>query len=51
MDLSIFMIIQNDYENLLGRIVCREMDFTGKPMKGFLFIYPEGSSKETDWDF
>lgn len=42
---------KNAYENLLQRAGCREMDFTGKPMKGFLFIYPEGFDNETDLDF
>lgn len=27
------------------------MDFTGKPMKGFLFVYPEGFDNEQDLDF
>lgn len=30
---------------------CREMDFTGKPMKGFLFVYPEGFDQEADLEF
>ncbi len=29
----------------------REMDFTGKAMRGFLFIDPEGFDEETDLDF
>lgn len=39
------------YGDLLQKKGCREMDFTGKPMKGFLFIYPEGFDSETDLDF
>lgn len=39
------------YEKLLKKKGCREMDFTGKPMKGFLFIYPEGFDNEKDLDF
>lgn len=39
------------YEDLLSRKGCREMDFTGKPMKGFLFIYPEGFDQDEDLDF
>lgn len=39
------------YDDLLDRPGCREMDFTGKPMKGFLFIYPEGFDKDVDLDF
>ncbi|MBK5279010.1 MAG: TfoX/Sxy family protein [Bacteroidia bacterium] len=39
------------YEDLLLLKGCREMDFTGKAMKGFLFIYPEGFDAEKDMDF
>ncbi len=39
------------YKDLLDRPGCREMDFTGRPMKGFLFIYPEGIDSEADLDF
>ena len=39
------------YDDLLARPGCREMDFTGKPMKGFLFIYPEGFDSDADLDF
>jgi TfoX/Sxy family transcriptional regulator of competence genes len=39
------------HEALLARPGCREMDFTGKPMKGFVFIYPEGFDSEADLDF
>lgn len=38
-------------EDLMKRIGCRPMDFTGKAMKGFLFIYPEGFDTEEDLDF
>lgn len=31
------------YEAALQRNGCREMDFTGKPMKGFVFVSPEGT--------
>lgn len=39
------------YELLSEKKGCREMDFTGKPMKGFLFIYPEGFVNNEDLDF
>jgi TfoX/Sxy family transcriptional regulator of competence genes len=39
------------HEELLQRKGCREMDFTGKAMKGFLFVYPEGTDGEMDLDF
>ena len=39
------------YEDLLNKKGCREMDFTGKAMRGFLFIYPEGFDAEKNLDF
>ena len=30
---------------------CREMDFTHRPMKGFIFVEPEGIDKDADLDF
>ncbi|HEY6436737.1 MAG TPA: TfoX/Sxy family protein [Ignavibacteriaceae bacterium] len=37
-----------DYEKTLESKGCREMDFTGKPMKGFVFIGPEGTKSKKD---
>lgn len=39
------------YEELLNQKGSRVMDFTGKPMRGFLFIGPEGFDREEDLDF
>lgn len=39
---------QNQYSNRNG---CRSMEFTGRPMKGFVFIYPEGYDMEDDLEF
>ncbi len=36
------------YDAALGRKGCREMDFTGRPMKGFVFISPEGTGRARD---
>lgn len=36
------------YETALTKKGCREMDFTGKPMRGFVFISPEGTNRKTD---
>ena len=36
------------YEEALERKGCREMDFTGKPMKGFVFVGPEGTKGKRD---
>jgi hypothetical protein len=30
---------------------CRAMEFTGRPMKGFVFVYPEGYDLEEDLEF
>ena len=35
-------------EEALARKGCREMDFTGKKMKGFIFIEPEGMDMEEE---
>lgn len=40
-----------NYENLLKRPGGRKMDVTDKPMRGFLFIDPEGFDSENDMDF
>ncbi len=39
------------YEELLGKRGSKLMDFTGKPMRGFLFISAEGFDAEVDLDF
>ncbi len=36
------------YEVALRRKGCREMNFTGKPMKGFVFVNPKGTSNKKD---
>jgi TfoX/Sxy family transcriptional regulator of competence genes len=36
------------HEDALKRKGCREMDFTGRPMKGFVFVGPEGTSTGRD---
>jgi len=38
------------YEAALTRTGCREMDFTGRTMKGFVFVYPEGFDNDIDLD-
>ncbi len=39
------------HEQLIFKNGSREMDFTGKVMRGFLFIDPEGFDAEEDLDF
>ncbi len=38
------------YESALEKPGCREMDFTGRPMKGWVMIEPEGMKKKKDFD-
>jgi len=39
------------YEELLNQKGSKEMNFTGKPMRGFLFIGPDGFDREEELDF
>lgn len=36
------------YEAALARPGAREMDFTGKPMKGYVFVGPDGTEDDTN---
>lgn len=36
------------YEAALARPHAREMDFTGRPMKGFVYVEPEGFASDDD---
>ncbi|MDF4202190.1 TfoX/Sxy family protein [Maribacter sp. SA7] len=40
-----------NYEELLNKPGSRPMDFTGKPIRGFLFVGPDGFDTEDDLDF
>jgi TfoX/Sxy family transcriptional regulator of competence genes len=39
------------YETALSRDGCKPMDFTGKRMKGFVFVEPEGIDQEEDLEY
>jgi len=39
------------YSTALTKKGCREMDFTGRPMKGFVFVEPEGIDMDDDLDY
>ena len=36
------------YEKELAKEVCLPMDFTGRPMKGYIFVTPDGFDMEED---
>jgi len=44
-------IAPEEYENALAKSGCREMDFTGKPMKGFVFIDSRGTDQNKDLEY
>ena len=39
------------YDVALKRKGCHEMNFTGKPMKGFVFVSPKGTNNKKDLDY
>ena len=39
------------YKAVLDKRGCREMDFTGRPMKGFVFVDPAGTKSKTDLEY
>lgn len=39
------------YYTALKRAGCREMDFVGRPMIGFVFVHPEGYNSDEDLNF
>jgi hypothetical protein len=38
-------------EEAFARKGCREMDFTHRPMKGFIFVDPEGIDQDRDLEY
>jgi TfoX/Sxy family transcriptional regulator of competence genes len=38
-------------DQALSKSGCHEMDFTGKPMKGFVFVEPEGIDMDQDLQY
>lgn len=44
--------IDPDFEaEAMKREGCKQMDFTGRPMKGYVFVYPEGTDRDKDLEF
>ena len=35
----------------LDKVGCKPMDFTGRPMKGFVFVTPEGYDSDDDLEY
>ena len=38
-------------DNALNKKGCKPMDFTGRPMKGFVFVTPEGTDMDKDLEY
>ncbi len=39
------------YEEALRKKGCKEMNFTGRPMKGYVFVEPEGVDMDDELDY
>ncbi len=39
------------YQQVLARKGCRPMDFTGRPLRGFVFVEPEGIDEDEDLQY
>ncbi len=39
------------YEDVLAKKGCKEMDFTGRSMKGFVYVEPEGIDLNNDLEY
>ena len=44
-------IAPEEYESALTKPGARPMDFTGRPMKGYIFIDAQGTAENEDLDF
>jgi len=42
---------QESYQTEIEKEVCLPMDFTGRPMKGYIFITPEGFDTEEQLEY
>ena len=51
MDRLMVRVGKASHDQLIFKKGSREMDFTGKVMRGFLFVEPEGFDAEDDLDF
>ena len=44
-------VIESRYEEAFSHPYCREMDFTGRPLKGFVYVSPDGFRKDNDLSY
>ena len=50
-DMLMARIDPDIYSKALKKKGCREMDFTGRPMKGFIYVEPEGIDMDSDLEY
>lgn len=48
-DMLMVRVGKERYEEALDMPYCREMDFTGRPLRGLVIIEPEGIESEEDF--
>lgn len=41
----------DSYDDALKRVGCKEMKFTGRPMKGYVFVEPQGVDMDEDLEY
>ena len=41
----------DNYEQALTKKGCKPMDFTGRPMKGYVFVNPDGIDMDNELDY
>ncbi len=51
MDLLMARIGEEAYQDAATRAGCLPMDFTGRPMKGYVFVTEEGFDLDTDLEY
>lgn len=42
---------EDAFEEAIKKPGCRLMDFTGRPMKGFVYVYPDGFDLDKDLEY
>ena len=50
-NLLMLKIAESAYQKEINKPVCLPMDFTGRPMKGFIFITPDGFDLDKDLNY
>lgn len=50
-DLLMARIGETAYEEAIQKQGCQPMDFTGRPMKGYVFVTPDGFDLDSDLEY